>query len=109
MRLLSTGAVGSAIAASICCIGPLALAFLGLGGGALLVALAPYRPLFIGVCVLFLGAAFYLAYGPPRVAQCAPDSVCAPVNRTKQRAFLWIITGFVLLVVTFPYYSKLLF
>lgn len=30
--LLETGALGSAITASICCIGPLALALLGVGG-----------------------------------------------------------------------------
>ena len=108
LRLLEGGAIGAAFAASICCIGPLALALLGLGGGAILVALTPYRPLFVGACALFLGAAFYLAYRP--APQCAPDSSCAtPVSRTKQRLFLWIVTAIISLIVAFPLYSRFLF
>src|SRR5207302_9320099 len=108
MRLLEGGAIGSAIFASICCIGPLALALLGLGGGAILVALAPYRPMFVGACALFLGAAFYLAYRP--APQCAPGSSCAvSVSRTQQRLFLWIVTAIIGLIVAFPLYSRFLF
>src|SRR2546430_1149567 len=40
-KFLSAGAVTSAIAASICCFGPLVLAALGVGGGALVVAWPP--------------------------------------------------------------------
>jgi len=110
MRLLEGGAIGSALAASICCIGPLALALLGLGGGAILVALAPYRPLFVTVCALFLGAAFYVAYRPMAEEECAPGSSCAaPSSRTKQRLFLWILTAIISLIVAFPIYSRFLF
>ena len=37
-------AVGAALAASACCIGPLAFALLGIGGAGSLLALEPYRP-----------------------------------------------------------------
>ena len=110
MRLLEGGAIGSAIAASICCIGPLALALLGIGGGAILVSLAPYRPLFLGVSALFLGGAFYVAYRPTPKDRCAPGSPCdTPVSRSKQRLVLWIITGLISLIAAFPLYSRFLF
>ena len=110
MRLLEGGAIGSAIAASICCVGPLALALLGLGGGAILVALVPYRPLFLGACALFLGAAFYLAYRPMATKECTPGSSCAATSsRTRQRLFLWIVTAIISLIVAFPIYSRFLF
>jgi len=110
MRLLEGGAIGAAIAASICCIGPLALALLGLGGGAILVAMTPYRPLFVGACVLFLGAAFYLAFRRSPANHCVPGSTCeAPNSRTRQRLVLWIITALVSLIVAFPLYSRFLF
>ena len=62
LRAIETGAVGSAVAASICCLGPLLLAILGIGGGALFLRFEPYRPLFSAVAVLLLGLAFYLSY-----------------------------------------------
>ena len=79
-RLLETGAVGSAIGASVCCLGPLLVAVLGLGGGALFVKFAPYRPLFASMTVLFLGGAFYLAYRRSPSEECEPGSACATLG-----------------------------
>ena len=61
------GAVGAAVAASICCLGPLVLLFLGVGGAWIvsLTALEPYRPLFVLVTFGFLSLAFYTVYGKP--------------------------------------------
>ena len=106
-RLLSAGAVGSAVAASICCFGPLVLAVLGLGGGALLLKLEPYRPYSLAAAAVFLGAAFFLAYRRGPEEECSPGSSCAvPSNRRRQRIVLWIVTAFVVLAAAFPYYSK---
>src|SRR5712691_5765070 len=97
-RLLSGGAIASAIAASICCFGPLVLALLGLGGGALLLRLEPYRPYSLGASALFLGAAFYLAYRRRPEEECAPGSACArPPSRRGQRIALWIVAAIVVL------------
>jgi len=110
LPFLETGAVGSAIAASICCIGPLALALLGLGGGALLLSLAPFRPYFLGATALSLGGAFYLTYRTPAAEACAPGSPCAlPTRSTHQKIVLWVVTGVVILASTFPMWSKVLF
>ncbi|MFX8832921.1 mercuric transporter MerT family protein, partial [Acinetobacter baumannii] len=50
----------AAIGASVCCVGPLILLALGIGGSwiANLTAMEPYRPFFIGLTLLFLGLAF---------------------------------------------------
>jgi len=109
-RLLSAGAVASAITASVCCFGPLLLALLGLGGGALLLKLEPYRPYALAIAALFLGAAFYLAYRRRPVDECAPGSPCAQLSsRRGQRTTLWIVAAIVLLAAAFPYFSKWLF
>ena len=109
-RLFGGGAIASAIAASICCFGPLALAFLGLGGGALLLKLEPYRPYSLGAAVLFLGAAFYLAYRRSPEEECAASSACAaPSSRRGQRVALWIVAAIVVLAAAFPYFSRWLF
>jgi mercuric ion transport protein len=109
-RLLSGGALASAVAASICCFGPLALAVLGLGGGALLLKLEPYRPYSLAAAALFLGAAFYLAYRRAPEEACAPGSACAaPSSRKGQRIALWIAAAIVVLAAAFPYFSKWIF
>jgi mercuric ion transport protein len=109
-RLLNAGAFASAIVASICCFGPLALALLGLGGGALLLKLEPYRPYSLAAAALLLGAGFYLAYRRPSEQACTPTSACTQSStRRRQRIGLWIVTGIVALAAAFPYYSKWLF
>ncbi len=109
-RLVSAGAVASAFVASVCCLGPLVLALLGLSGGALLLKFEPYRPYLLGATALFLGAAFYLTYRRPPVEECAPGSACAqPSSRNGQKIALWIVTVIVVLAAAFPYFSGALF
>lgn len=66
----------AAIGASVCCVGPLILLTLGVGGAwvANLTALGPYRPFFIGLTMLFLGFAFYKLYLLPQT--CILGSCC---------------------------------
>jgi mercuric ion transport protein len=109
-RLLSGGAIASAVAASICCFGPLLLAVLGLGGGAVLLKLAPYRPYSLAAATVFLAGGFYLAYRRRPTEECSPGSVCdRPVGRGSQRFALWVVAVIVLLAALFPYFSKWLF
>lgn len=109
-KLLNAGAIGSAIAASICCLGPLALGLLGLGGGALLLKFEPYRPYFLAATTLFLGAAFYLTYRQPAPESCEPGSACASSRaRRGQKIALWVVAVLVALAAAFPYLSGMLF
>ena len=65
----------AAIVGSLCCVAPLVLITLGISGAWIsqLTALEPYRPIFIGVMVVFLGLAFRQLYIVP--ARCAPGEV----------------------------------
>lgn len=109
-KILNVGAIGAALAASVCCLGPLVLALLGLGGGALLLKVEPYRPYFLVATALLLGAAFYLTYRGPAPADCEPGSACAsPTSRKGQRIVLWIVTVIAALTAAFPYFSEALF
>ena len=64
------GGVIAGIGASICCVGPLVLVALGLGGAAagLIAFFTPLRPIFIGLALVFLGFAAYRLFSCPRCA-----------------------------------------
>lgn len=100
---LVTGVL-AAIGASVCCVLPLVLVMLGIGGSwvSTLTAMAPYRPIFIGLTALFLGLAFYQLYFSPKV--CAPDRPCADQAVLKRRRLLfWIVAGLVLGLLAVPW------
>ncbi|MCL6480257.1 MAG: cation transporter [Firmicutes bacterium] len=98
------GAIGAALLASVCCLGPVVLAGLGLGAVAVAQSFAPYRPLFLALTALFLGAGFYFAYRKPKQATCE-GAVCeAPRAARWGRPLLWLATMLVIALVAFPYY-----
>jgi len=107
----STVAAGlAAIGASLCCIGPLVLIALGIGGTwvSYLTALEPYRPIFVGITLIFLFLAFRKLYILPR--QCAPEDACAiPRVLRNQRIIFWIVTVLLVALLTFPYYGLMFF
>jgi len=94
----------AAIAASTCCIGPLLLLALGISGSWIgnLKAFEPFRPIFIGLTMLFLGLAFRKLYLVPQA--CAVDAPCAkPGSLQNQRIIFWVVTVLVLAVIAFPW------
>jgi len=96
------------ITASACCIGPLVLLILGISGSWIsnLTALEPYRPIFIGITLLFLGLAFRKLYLAPQ--SCAVESPCAqPANLRKHRLLFWLVTAVITLMIAFPWYAPL--
>lgn len=102
-------AVVAAFASAACCLGPLVLTILGIGGAASAVALKPYRPYLLGLTVLILGFGFYLAYRRP-ATDCGPGQACEmPRANRAGRIALWIATVVILIIVTFPEYSIFLF
>lgn len=105
-KLMAFAALGSAGLASVCCIGPLILAGLGVSGLGL-AGLTRYRLVFLGLTGLILAAAFYLVYRKPAAA-CA-DGSCAqrPGNRGL-KAGLWIVTALAAVMASFPSWSSLL-
>lgn len=98
----------AAVGASLCCVGPLALLLLGIGGAwiSYLTALEPYRPIFIVLSLVFLGLAFRGLYWVQPA--CAPDGTCVrPRGLRNQRLLFWVITGLLLILIGFPWYAPL--
>lgn len=105
----SIGAVVAAVAASACCMGP--VAFAAIGSGALAAAstkLASVRPAFLALTIALMGLAFYRTYRSP-ADTCRRDGNCAPDANRKARIVLWIAAVVVSLIAAFPYYAEYLF
>lgn len=109
----AASSIVTAFVASICCVGPLVFALLGLGGAGLLVALEPYRPYFIVATFALLGMGFYLTYRKPKaVAPVAGGPECAcPAPRASRagKITLWVATVLVVAFLAFPYLAPVLF
>lgn len=108
--LVAAGGALGAIAAMSCCILPLVLFTLGIGGAWIgnLTALAPYQPIFIVGTVGFLAAGYYLVYRKPRPA-CAEGEACArPLPNRIVKLALWTATALVLAAMAFPYVAPAL-
>ncbi|WP_210334825.1 mercuric transporter MerT family protein [Mesorhizobium mediterraneum] len=109
-RLVAVGGILGALAASSCCIVPLILFSLGIGGAWIgnLTALAPYKPLFVTGTTGILGYGFYLVYWKPWRA-CADDAACArPIPNRLVQIALWIATVLVAAAFAFDYVAPLL-
>jgi mercuric ion transport protein len=103
------GGALAAIVGSLCCVAPLVLITLGVSGAWIsqLTALEPYRPIFIGVMVIFLGLAFRQLYIVP--ARCAPGEACAnPGLLRRQRQIFWVVVVGLASLIAFPWYAPLL-
>ena len=102
--------VMTAVAASICCIGPIVAAFLGFTSFAALVKYEPLRPYFSAITIAFLAGSFHLAYRKRPAENCQPGSICATHGPTKvqkiNRIVLWTVTAIVIVVLTFPTWSN---
>ena len=103
-RWATSGAVLTAFAASLCCVGPLLFVILGLGTFSAASIFESMRPWLLGVTAVFLTIGFYRTYFK-REQACAPGEACAtkPVNRMG-RAGLWIASALVLAFALSPYY-----
>lgn len=99
----------SAIGASVCCVGPLVLLLLGIGGAWIgnLQLFEPYRPFLIALSIVFLGIAFRRLYLTPQV--CAANTACAnPLVLMRQRLIFWIIAASLLCLLALPLAAPLL-
>jgi hypothetical protein len=61
----ATGSALSSAAASICCVGPIGIAILGVNGAIFAAGLKPYRWYLLGGSLLLLAVAFWVVYRPP--------------------------------------------
>lgn len=114
-KLAKTTLIGgalAAIAASACCLGPLVLVSLGVGGAwiANLTLLEPFRPAFIGLALLCMVLAYRKIYQAQTTEACAPGSVCAlPQTNTKYRILFRVVSLLVLIALAYPYFVTLFY
>jgi mercuric ion transport protein len=108
-RLPLIGGVLAALGASLCCIGPLVLVLLGVGGAWVgnLARLEPFRPYFLAAAALALYFAWRRLHSP---AACSPGAVCAsPRVGRLYKALFWLVALIVLFAFVFPYLAPLFY
>jgi mercuric ion transport protein len=106
---LAAGAF-AAIGASICCVSPLVLLLMGIGGAwvANLAALEPMRPFFIGATLLFVALAFGRLYLVPQV--CDPGMPYAdPRTVSRQRLMFWIVVVVLASLLAVPWMAPIFY
>ena len=104
-KLLTAGGVLGALAASSCCIVPLALFGLGISGAWIgnLTRLAPYQPYFVAATAACLGCGYWLVYHSRKIA-CADDKACArPLPNRTVKIGLIVATALVIGALAFDF------
>ena len=107
---MAAGGLLGALAASSCCIAPLVLFSLGIGGAWIgnLAGLAPYQPIFVLAALGFLAGGFWTVYRRPKTA-CLSEAACArPGTDRAVKVALWSATLLVSAAVAIPYVAPLL-
>lgn len=105
LGMLATGGL-AAILASACCIGPLLLVSIGLGGAWIsnLQVLEPFKPLFLVIALLAMIFAYRRIFRS--AAACIPGEICAlPQTRLTYKFIFWLVIALMLLALTFPYFA----
>jgi len=100
----------AAILASTCCLGPLVLVSLGLGGAGVsnLAVLEPFRPWFLGAALIALFFAWRRIYRP--AVACKPGEVCAvPATRRAYKVVFWVVAALIGVGLGFPVVAPLFY
>ena len=98
-----SGAVLTAIGASLCCIGPIFTLIFGVGAFGAATIFASARPYLLVAAVVALAFAFYRLY--LRREACAPGEACSSkASGRVARLALWMASVAVLIFALSPYY-----
>lgn len=103
-KLTIGGAIVAALAASSCCLGPILLAALGVGGAGAFAGIGAYRPYILAGTAALLAAGFYLSYRKPKAAS-GDACGCARPNKAASRVGrigLWVAAIFVVSFAASP-------
>jgi mercuric ion transport protein len=104
-RLLAAGGLLGALAATSCCILPVVLFSLGIGGAWIgnFTRLAPYQPYFIAATFALLGSGYWLVYRSSRQV-CADEAACSrPLPNSLVKVTLIAATVLVLAALAFDF------
>jgi mercuric ion transport protein len=109
-RLIATGGLLSALAASSCCVIPLALFSVGVSGAWIgqLTSLSAYQPIFVVITLGFLGSGYWMVYRTPK-DNCIEDAACnLPLPNKVVKGALWFSTALIALALSWPYIVPLI-
>lgn len=103
-KITSIGGAISAVFASVCCVGPVVLAGLGISAGGIgfVKGFGKFHTLFMILTFVLLGSAFYFTYRE----RCKPvdqTTGCCPAENKKNRIILWIATVVAILFLVLPF------
>jgi len=104
------GGLVTALLSTVCCIVPLILLLLGIGGSwvANLTSLEPYKPYFISVSILFLAFAYWQIFLQKQ--ECEEGKLCAvPENKKKYKIIFWMASLIILTSASVSYWAPLFY
>ena len=111
-KIIATGGLLGAIAASTCCVLPVILFALGISGAWIsnLVSLAVYKPFFIVLSLVFVGTGFWMVYFKPKISIPNVQSVSCyrPFSEKTIKIMLWFSVIIILIVFLIPYIAPFL-
>lgn len=100
--LSTVGGIITAIVASLCCIGPVLVALIGIGSVGAFAVFENYRPYLIGATILLLGIAFFFVYRKREVT--CEDGSCKIQDAGKwNKVGVWSATFLAAIAIAFPY------
>jgi len=108
--LIAAGGLLGALAASSCCILPVALFSLGISGAWIgnFTRLAPYQPYFLTAATVFLGSGYWLVHRASQAA-CVEGEACArPLPNRLVKIVLVAATVLVLAALGFDFLAPVL-
>jgi len=107
-KLIGAGLL-TAITASLCCITPVLALIAGTSGIASTFSwIEPFRPYLIGLTVLVLGFTWYQKLKTKKEIDCECETDEKP-KFMQSKMFLGIVTAFSILMLAFPYYSRIFY
>ena len=109
-QLMAAGGLFGALAASSCCVLPLALFALGVSGAWIgnFTRLAPYQPYFFAMTIGFLATGYWLLYRSSKMA-CADERACGhPLPNRIVKIGLVVATILVIIALGFDFVAPIL-
>ena len=106
-KIIATGGLLGAIVASTCSVLPVFLLALGISGSWIgsLRSLAPYKPFFVMISLVFIGTGFWMVYFKPQISIPSVQSTSCyrPFSEKTIKIMLWSSVIIILIVFLIPY------
>ena len=111
-KIIATGGLLGAIVASTCSVLPVFLLALGVSGSWIgsLRSLAPYKPFFVMISLVFIGTGFWMVYFKPQISipKVQSTSCYRPFSEKTIKIMLWSAVIIILIVFLIPYIAPFL-